>query len=89
MNCLDCLVDDQLGVPAVAVCTVCGVAVCQQQVVLTGRRLLRSGPLFRQDPVDPPARTAGCRPCQVATGATKQTPGTMHLPGRHTGAKDP
>jgi len=74
VNCLDCLDEQSLLTPAVAVCTACGAAVCREHTVLTARRLARTGAMGRQDPVEPAARTARCRTCQTAVDATTLLP---------------
>ena len=83
MNCLDCLDDEQLAAPAVAVCTGCGAAVCRTNLVLSQRRVVRIGAMGRQEPVDPPTRTARCRLCQAAEhGTTTLAAEPLRLPWR-------
>lgn len=83
MNCLDCLDGEQLAAPAVAVCTGCGAAICRDHLVLSQRRRVRIGTMGRQEPVDPPTRTARCRLCQAAEhGITTLVAEPLRLPWR-------
>lgn len=84
MNCLDCLGTSATTEPAVAVCTECGAAICRAHLVLQPRRLIRYSVMGREDPVDPPARTARCTTCAAAVMARSQLPARpLALPGSH------
>ena len=72
MNCLDCLNTSTTTKPAVAVCTDCGTAICRDHLVIQPRRLIRYGAMGREEPVDPPARTARCTTCAAAVTARGQ-----------------
>lgn len=68
MNCLD---HAPSPVPAVAVCTHCGAAVCGEHAVVAPDRLHRMELINRPVPVDPPARIIRCQTCSAANAAVK------------------
>ena len=74
LDCLDCLNTSTTTKPAVAVCTECGAAICRDHLVIQPRRLIRYGAMGREEPVDPPARTARCTTCAAAVTARGQLP---------------
>ncbi len=72
MNCFDCAaLGDQ--VPAVAICTDSGAAVCQRHAHVAPRWLTRVAAINRVVAIEPPARTIRCGVCQAACEAAKAT----------------
>ena len=69
MNCLDCLADDELAAPAVAVCHECGAAVCARHARVSVRRLHVDAVMYRRQEVDPPGRLVRCLTCHDAQAA--------------------
>jgi hypothetical protein len=71
MNCLDCATEGQDSA-AVAVCTMCGGAVCHSHARVEKHVLTRTalgGMVNLQVPVDPPTRTVRCQRCDTAYAA--------------------
>ena len=79
MNCLDCARDHQLQRPAVAACSECGAGVCEDHLIVRPHHLIRNDVLFRQAPVDPPARRVLCRTCAAAWQAADGYAGSRDL----------
>jgi hypothetical protein len=75
VNCIDCDIADRRQ-PAVGTCHHCGSGVCSDHAVLISYRLLRTEPIGRKVPVDPPARQLRCLTCAAAFEAAGSQPAT-------------
>jgi hypothetical protein len=75
MNCYDCIAQDRIARPAVAVCHDCGAAVCDQHAIAREHYLTRTAVILRVEPVEPAARILRCTTCDDAWAALhRQTP---------------
>jgi hypothetical protein len=77
VNCIDSDIADQHQ-PAVGTCHHCGCGVCGDHAVLISYRisyrLMRTEPIGRKVPVDPPARRLLCLTCAAAIDAANPQP---------------
>jgi hypothetical protein len=73
VNCIDCDIADQQQ-PAVGICNHCGSGVCGDHAVLISYHLMRTEPIGRKVPADPPARRLLCLTCAAALDAANPEP---------------
>lgn len=76
MNCLDCLVERALVVPAVGICSDCGAGVCLDHAVLVAHRTEARGYLGRRIPLPRPGRLVRCGLCQAVSEDLSAAPTT-------------
>lgn len=84
MICYDCVTQDHLARPAVAVCRDCGAAVCDAHAVARAHHLVRIGTILREETVEPAARVLRCTTCDAAYAALhhQQPARRVHAVGR-------